>query len=172
MNENTCELSKPNLTLELSMKKLTKALFLILYYGMARHLPSTSMPGGALGNSVRTALAKRLFLQCGKHVVVKQGAYFGTGSSVCIGEHSQIGERARIEHDTVIGAYVMMGLEVLILATRHAHLRLDVPLIHQGYLPRKPVTIGDDVWIGGRAIILPGVHIGDHAIVAAGAVVS
>ena len=34
-----------------------------------------------------------------------------------------------------------------------------------------PVTVGDDVWIGGRAVITPGVSIGDEAVVAAGAVV-
>lgn len=36
----------------------------------------------------------------------------------------------------------------------------------------KPVTIGDDVWVGGGAIICPGVNIGDRSIVAAGAVVT
>lgn len=35
----------------------------------------------------------------------------------------------------------------------------------------KPVTIGDNVWLGGRSVILPGVTIGDNAVVAAGAVV-
>ena len=36
----------------------------------------------------------------------------------------------------------------------------------------KPVTIGDNVWIGGRAIINPGVTIGDNAVIASGAVVT
>ncbi|MEL6916034.1 MAG: sugar O-acetyltransferase [Pseudomonadota bacterium] len=36
----------------------------------------------------------------------------------------------------------------------------------------KPITIGADVWIGGGALILPGVTIGDHAIIGAGAVVT
>ncbi|KTY97558.1 maltose O-acetyltransferase, partial [Salmonella enterica subsp. arizonae serovar 18:z4,z23:- str. CVM N9135] len=35
----------------------------------------------------------------------------------------------------------------------------------------KPVTIGNNVWIGGRAVINPGVTIGDNAVVASGAVV-
>lgn len=35
----------------------------------------------------------------------------------------------------------------------------------------KPVTIGDNVWLGGRSVILPGVTIGDNAVIAAGAVV-
>lgn len=36
----------------------------------------------------------------------------------------------------------------------------------------KPVTIGDNVWIGGRAVINPGVSIGDNAVIASGAVVT
>ena len=36
----------------------------------------------------------------------------------------------------------------------------------------KPVVIGDDVWIGTNAVILPGVTIGSHCVVAAGAVVT
>ncbi|VED53403.1 Maltose O-acetyltransferase [Raoultella terrigena] len=35
----------------------------------------------------------------------------------------------------------------------------------------KPVTIGNNVWIGGRAVINPGVTIGDNAVIASGAVV-
>lgn len=36
----------------------------------------------------------------------------------------------------------------------------------------KPITIGDNVWIGGGAIILPGVTVGENSVVAAGAVVT
>ncbi len=43
--------------------------------------------------------------------------------------------------------------------------------MHRGLTRCRPITIGDNVWIGGRAIIHPGVTIGDHSIVSAGAVV-
>ena len=42
----------------------------------------------------------------------------------------------------------------------------------QGFLPAQPVTIGDDVWIGDGAIIMPGVTIGDLVLVASGSVVT
>lgn len=151
---------------------MTRKLYLALYYGLASWLPSTSMPGGIFSNSLRTALASRIFKKCGRHVWIKRGAYFGSGKDVVIGDNSQIGESARIAADTVIGKNVMMGLEVLVLSTVHASSRTDIPIIEQGYEPNRPVTIEDGAWIGGRAILLPGVTIGKNSIVAAGAVVT
>jgi maltose O-acetyltransferase len=153
----------------------TKALAkvcLIFYYLIARWLPSSSMPLGSISNKIRAFVCQVIFMKMGDGVVVKRGAYFGNGSKLQIGSGSQIGEGARIEHDTVIGEKVMMGLEVLALATRHRDDDLSVPLIDQGYYPRRPVVIGSGVWIGARVILLPGVRIGDNAIVAAGAVVT
>jgi maltose O-acetyltransferase len=147
-------------------------IYLILYYGFLRHLPSTSMPFGIVSNNLRSLIASRLFLFAGENIVVKRGAYFGKGNLIKMGDRSQIGEDARIEHDTVIGADVMMGLQVLVLSTRHAYADIDEPMISQGYEQRKPVVIGDDVWLGGRAIVLPGVNIGSHSIVGAGSVVT
>ena len=49
------------------------------------------------------------------------------------------------------------------------------PLIRNGTLGpefAKPINIGDDVWVGGGAIILPGVTIGEGAVIAAGSVVT
>jgi maltose O-acetyltransferase len=149
-----------------------RSFLLIAYYGFARWLPASSMPLGTLANRLRTAIARRLFLSCGERAVVKRGAYFGTGSKVQLGSNSQIGENARIEHDVIIEDDVMMGIEVMVLATRHRTDLLDVPLIDQGYDPRLPPRLCQGCWIGGRAMILPGVTIGKNAIVAAGSVVN
>lgn len=66
----------------------------------------------------------------------------------------------------------MMGPRVTILALNHEFSSVDVPMIRQGHAAPKPVIIGNDVWIGAQAIILPGVTVGDGAIVGAGAVVA
>lgn len=68
-----------------------------------------------------------------------------------------------------IGDYVMIGPNTLISTVNH-------PLTAQGRRERKaqaePVIIGDDVWIGGNCVILPGVTIGNNVVIAAGAVVT
>ena len=65
-----------------------------------------------------------------------------------------------------------MGPDVVMMATSHEFARLDIPINLQGAKEENPIVIGDDCWIGTRAIILPGVHIGKQSIVAAGAVVT
>ena len=68
-----------------------------------------------------------------------------------------------------IGDNVMIGPNTLITTVNHP-LDPDGRRRHLGIA--KPVTIGNDVWIGGNVTILPGVTIGDNVVVAAGAVVT
>jgi len=67
---------------------------------------------------------------------------------------------------------VMMGPDVMVIGRDHEFSDPYVPMCQQGFRPYEPVTIGDDVWICARVVILPGVTIGSHSIVAAGAVVT
>lgn len=69
----------------------------------------------------------------------------------------------------VIGDKTMLGPGVQIYCADHHH---DPELRAAGLERGLPVTIGRNVWIGGQAIILPGVTIGDNAIIGAGAVVT
>ena len=65
----------------------------------------------------------------------------------------------------------MMGPDVVILTHTHNIDRTDIPMGDQGSLVAK-VTIGNDVWIGMRSIIMPGVKIGNGAVIGAGAIVT
>jgi len=149
-----------------------KKIYLLLYYFFGKNLPSTSMPFGEISNAIRRVLCTRIFLKAGKSIVIKKGAYFGTGSNIIIGDYSQIGENARIANDTTIGENVMMGFDVVVLSVRHRDDILDIPLINQEYFHNAPVTIMDDCWIGARSILMPGVTIGEGSIVGAGSVVT
>jgi maltose O-acetyltransferase len=68
-----------------------------------------------------------------------------------------------------IGSNVMFGPGVHIYAATHPK---NAAKRREGLEIGKPVSIGDDCWIGGQAIILPGVSIGHRCIIGAGAVVT
>ncbi|MDM5121175.1 sugar O-acetyltransferase [Aeromonas rivipollensis] len=93
------------------------------------------------------------------------------------GRHIHLGERSYINMGATlldnapirIGADVMIGPNVQIYTAAHA---LDADERIQGVETALPVTIEDRVWIGGGAMLLPGVTIGREAIVGAGAVVT
>ncbi|MGV2622829.1 sugar O-acetyltransferase [Halobacillus sp. ACCC02827] len=68
-----------------------------------------------------------------------------------------------------IGKRVLLGPQVQIYTATHP---MDRKTRASGLESGKPVTIGDDVWIGGNAVICPGVTIGDNVIIGAGAVVT
>ena len=71
-----------------------------------------------------------------------------------------------------IGDCVMIGPDVIVIGKLHHTDSLDIPMIDQGDYEKAPIVIREDVWIGARAIILPGVVIGTGSIVGAGAVVT
>jgi maltose O-acetyltransferase len=124
------------------------------------------------GTRFRSLLAGVIFKKIGHEVTVLKGVNFGSGLNIEIGDYSSLNADCWISNDTIIGKDVMMGPEIIILSSSHNFERTDTPMREQGAPPRQPVYIGDDVWIGTRSIILPGVKVGDHAIVAAGSIVT
>lgn len=93
------------------------------------------------------------------------------GSNLSIGSKSYINSGALIlDNGAVkIGSNVMIGPRVQIYTASHA---LDAERRIAGDEVAKPVTIEDKVWVGGGAIILPGVNIGEGAVIGAGSVVT
>lgn len=144
------------------------------YYLFARHLPVSyeAGPFGRLGKYLRAMACNRLFVNVGEGINVEHGAHFESGWEISIGDYSGIGVDCRVPFNIRIGNDVMMGPEVCILGSTHNYESSDVPMRLQGRTTLQPVVIGDDVWIGTRAIILPSVSIGRGAIIGAGAVVT
>lgn len=118
----------------------------------------------------RKMCAKLILAECGKNVNIEKNATFS--SRITLGDNSGIGIRASISGEAHIGKNVMMGPDCIIYTKNHAFSRTDIPMCQQGFQEEKPVYISNDVWIGGRVIILPGVKIGTGAIIGAGAVVT
>ena len=153
------------------LDKFRRLVCLLLYYGIAIHLPATNGQHIKWPRKVRRALVKNLFSHTGAKVNIERGANFGTGADISIGDYSGIGVNASVRGPLIIGNNVMMGPDVVIITSSHNFDRTDIPMRFQGS-NKKPVSIGNDVWIGQRVVILQGVNIGDGAIIAAGAVVT
>ena len=152
------------------MSKLSRKLGAVLYYLVARNLPA-STSGIQIGQrGIRAFCGKLMLKYCGKNVNIEKGALFSSKTS--LGDYSGIGINARINGECTIGDYVMMGTDVVVVTHNHEFSRTDIPMMHQGFEKERQVVIGNDVWIGDRVIILPGVNIGDGSIIAAGAVVT
>lgn len=141
-----------------------------LYNLLGKHMPFSDSKYNFGSKKVRAFCGKLLLNHCGKNVNIEKGAQFST--DVSLGDNSGIGINATISGGVTIGNDVMMGPECLIYTANHGMARRDVPMWKQEFSERKPVVIGNDVWIGGRVIILPNVHIGDGAVIGAGSVVT
>lgn len=154
------------------IKKITRLIATILYFGFARHLPVSYSPlSFGLTKPFRAGLCRFMFRKCGKNINVERGAWIGY--NIEIGDNSGIGINAQLNTGggIIIGKNVMMGPDVVILTQDHKHDDVTKPMIEQGY-EKASVIIEDDVWIGIRAIILAGVRIGRSSIIGAGAVVT
>lgn len=142
----------------------------LLYYSLAQYLPR-SYSGLKLGQVGLRRLCGKLMLEhCGKYVNIEKNAFFS--SKVSLGDYSGIGVNAKIYGRCEIGKYVMMGEDCTIITRNHKFNNVDEVMMEQGFDEEKPVRIGDNVWIGDKVIILPGVQIGQGCIIGAGSVVT
>lgn len=151
------------------MKPIRLAAILI-YNGLAVHLPVSNARFSFGARRLRAFCARQMLAACGKDVNVERHAHFGRG--VTLGDRSGIGVNASIAEQTHIGSDVMMGPDCVTYTREHRFDRTDIPMREQGYGPVRPVTIGDDCWLGGRVTLLPGVTLGKGCVIGTGAVVT
>jgi acetyltransferase-like isoleucine patch superfamily enzyme len=90
---------------------------------------------------------------------------------VVIGNSTRIGLHNTIIGPVTIGSHVNLAQGITVTALNHNFEDTNKQIDEQG-ISTNPVVIEDDIWIGANAVILPGVTIGHHSVVAAGAVVT
>lgn len=139
-----------------------------LYCMLAKLLPRSRRFPPA--KKLRGGVARLMGCKLGRDVNIEHGAEFD--SRLVVGDRSSVGIDSECFGPVTIGRDVMMGPDCVVLTRNHRHDRVDVPMIEQGYEDYRPVTIEDDVWIGRRVTILPGVNVGARSILSAGAVVT
>ncbi len=106
---------------------------------------------------------------CGKNLSINRNVYISP--NIEIGNNCTINENCKIRANTIIGDYVIIAPGVNILTSTHNFSDLTIPISIQGDT-QMSINIGNDVWIGTNAILLPGIIVHDHAIIGAGAVVT
>ena len=108
----------------------------------------------------------------GEYSVIESFACINNAvGDVMIGNHTRIGLHNTIIGPVKIGSHVNLAQGITVTALNHNFDDTQKRIDEQG-VSTIPVTIEDDVWIGANAVILPGVTIGNHCVVAAGAVVT
>lgn len=109
------------------------------------------------GRPVRAIVTPPFQCDYGLHIELGDDVYFNVNCVVL--------DVAQVR----IGAHTMLGPAVQLYTATHP---LDAAQRRRGVESGAPIDIGEDVWIGGGAIVCPGVQIGDRTVVGAGSVVT
>ena len=106
-----------------------------------------------------------------KSVIESYSCINNAVGDVVIGDHTRIGLHNTIIGPVTIGSHVNLAQGITVTALNHNFEAPERRIDEQG-VSTQQVTIGDDIWIGANAVVLPGVTIGNHCVIAAGAVVT
>jgi maltose O-acetyltransferase len=121
-----------------------------------------TIPRRALGRvGPRVYIPRNVSLRFAENIELVSDIALGSGDRLWASENARI----------TVGAHALLGPNVTIITANH---RFDAreEFVTQQPQRERDVRVGEDVWIGANAVILPGVTIGNGAIVAAGAVVN
>lgn len=90
---------------------------------------------------------------------------------IMIGDYTRIGLSNTVIGPVTIGNHTNIAQNVTISGLNHIFEDVTKTIAEQG-VSTSPICIGDDVWIGANAVILAGVEIGKHSVIAAGSIVA
>ncbi len=129
--------------------------------------------GGEIGeNCFVSALADiyDMRLSLGKNSVICANALLRSGQ-LTTGENCSVNTYAYLQGPITLGNGVRIGPKASLIASNHGHADITRPIVAQPLI-EKGITVGDDVWIGANSVLVDGVCVGSHSIIAAGSVVT
>lgn len=148
---------------------LTKIVCYLFYRLIAKHLPDGLGPVGRFSHWLRVIVSRPILRESSRCIGIGPGADFGNGACLIMKDHANIGKDFSLTGmgTATIGRHVSMGYRCMVITQNHRYLEdgYDGCII-------KDVLIDDYAWLGHNIIVLPGVTIGKHAIIGAGAVVT
>ena len=148
---------------------MIKKFVYIFYLIFLRNTPEDYRPYALFFPWLRSRCVAFYLKNSGKKPRVKNRAEISPNAT--IGDFSELGTRCIVQANVHIGDHVIMGPDVKIYSRNHRFDRLDIPIGSQGKNYFE-TFIGNDVWLGANVIVTAGCKIGNHAVIAAGAVVT
>ena len=119
----------------------------------------------------KNKLIKKIFGKTGNEITVEQNFWCDYGYNISVGENFYMNHNCTILDCAKIefGDNVFVAPNCGFYTAGHP---LDFETRNKGLEYAKPLKIGNNVWIGGNVIVLPGVNIGDNVVIGAGSVVN
>lgn len=126
--------------------------------------------------SLQKKICKKKFGKFGDNAEFRIGAYAVTCSRIFLGSNVVIRPNSFLiatnEGEIHIDDDVLIGSGVHIYVSNHRFDNIEIPIYYQGHTSSKSVKLKKGCWIGANTIILPGVTIGENAVVGAGSIVT
>lgn len=121
--------------------------------------------------SARETLLKHMLGKVDGRILIEQPFYCDYGSNIEMGDNFFANFNLVIldEAKVTFGSNVFIAPNCAFYTAGHP---LDVERRNKGLEYAKPITVGDNVWIGGNVVVVPGVTIGDNCVIGAGSVVT
>ncbi len=119
----------------------------------------------------RQAIIRQVVGSAGNRFLIEQPFFVEYGYNIHLGENFFSNFNCTILDEAPVhfGNDVLLAPNVCIYTVNHP---LNAERRRAGFEYARPVTIGNNVWIGGNSVILPGVTIGDNSVIGAGSVVT
>lgn len=149
-----------------------RKLKLIFYYLIISKLPHSRLWRGFNGLRRWYVASVLKIMPNDKNSKFENGIYISNGKKIKIGSYVRINEHVFLQGEIDIGNHVMIAPYTAIYTKAHQHSQVEVPMVLQGDSKTKKVTIANNAWLGRNVVVLPGITIGEGAIVGANSVVT